>query len=377
MSAIAQVKDGQILESVSSLDKNTKASNSSLDKDAFLQLLVAQMKYQDPLEPTSNTEYISQLATFSELEEMQNLTSGMNLQRASALVGQYAFMKVTDSSGNITYPEGRVDYVVYENNKAYLSINETLYSLDDLDTIADSTYMEASKIAEAFITEMNKLPAAAKVTQDDLPRIEDLITVYENMTSYQQNFLGEENTKLYKAYVEKFQELAVTPVSNFITDLNNLPDLEELTSEHTGAIYNVISQYNSLSSYQKGLINSDSLVVYNAYAEKYAELVGEKTEKEDKTDKVEETEKTTDTEENVEETGNTDKTTDTEETTEESTNAEETVTPEEKVEEATQPEESIEETVTPEEKVEETTQPEESTEETVVSEETIDQLFAE
>ena len=64
MSTIAQIKDGQILESVSSLNKDAKASNSSLDKDAFLQLLVAQMKYQDPLEPTSNTEYISQLATF-------------------------------------------------------------------------------------------------------------------------------------------------------------------------------------------------------------------------------------------------------------------------------------------------------------------------
>ena len=40
MSAIAQVKDGQILESVSRLQKDTKATNSSLDKDAFLQLLV-------------------------------------------------------------------------------------------------------------------------------------------------------------------------------------------------------------------------------------------------------------------------------------------------------------------------------------------------
>ena len=125
MGSVAQVKNGEILESVSRLNKETKTANSSLDKDAFLQLLVAQMKYQDPLEPTSNTEYISQLATFSELEEMQNMTSGMTLQRASSLVGQYVFMKVTDGSGNTNYAEGMVDYVVFENNKAYLSINET------------------------------------------------------------------------------------------------------------------------------------------------------------------------------------------------------------------------------------------------------------
>ena len=278
MSSIAQVKDGQILESISSLQKEAKTSNSSLDKDAFLQLLVAQMKYQDPLEPTSNTEYISQLVTFSELEEMQNLTSGMTLQRASSLVGQYVFMKVTDSSGNTTYPEGTVDYVVYENNKAYLSIDETLYSIDDLDTVADSTYMQASKVVEAFVKEMNKLPAAAKITQDNLQSIENLIMVYENMTSYQKDFLGKENTAVYEAYVEKFQELAVAPIQDFMKELENLPALDEITADHTGTIYAVMSKYESFSSYQKGLISEETMETYNAYADKYKELTADETE---------------------------------------------------------------------------------------------------
>ena len=279
MASIAQVKDGQILESVSSLNKEAKASNSSLDKDAFLQLLVAQMKYQDPLEPTSNTEYISQLATFSELEEMQNLTSGMTLQRASGLVGQYVFMKVTDSSGNTSYPEGTVDYVVYENNKAYLSIGDNLYSIDDLDTVADSNYVQAGKVAEAFVGEMNKLPVPAKVTADNLKSIGDLITVYENMTEYQQDFLGDENTALYEEYVKKFQELAVTPVSNFITEVGKLPAVEEINSEHIGAIHALIKTFDGLNSYQKALINPDSLDTYNKLVAKYDELMAEvKTE---------------------------------------------------------------------------------------------------
>ena len=275
MSAIAQVKDGQILDTISKLNSTSKTSNSSLDKDAFLQLLVAQMKYQDPLEPTSNTEYISQLATFSELEEMQNLTSGMTLQRASSLVGQYVFMKVNDSSGNTSYPEGYVDYVVYENNKAYLSINETLYSIDDLDTVADSTYMQASKVVEAFVTQMNKLPVTSKITGENLKSVEDLIVVYENMTAYQKEFLGDENTALYEAYVDKFQELAVVPVSNFISDLNNLPALEEITKEYTTNIYAVMTQYENFNSYQKALVGEESLEKYNQYVEKYNELIGE------------------------------------------------------------------------------------------------------
>ena len=300
MASIAQVKDGQILESVSSLNKEAKASNSSLDKDAFLQLLVAQMKYQDPLEPTSNTEYISQLATFSELEEMQNLTSGMTLQRASGLVGQYVFMKVTDSSGNTSYPEGTVDYVVYENNKAYLSIGDNLYSIDDLDTVADSNYVQAGKVAEAFVGEMNKLPVPAKVTADNLKSIGDLITVYENMTEYQQDFLGDENTALYEEYVKKFQELAVTPVSNFITEVGKLPAAEEINSEHIGAIHALIKTYEGLNSYQKSLIHPDSVDTYNKIVAKYDELMAEVKEEEKVEEIPEESVEEAEEEENLE-----------------------------------------------------------------------------
>ena len=75
MSSIANVVNGQITNNnasaTSAATKAAEAANKqaggTLDKDAFLKLLVTQMKYQDPLEPTDNTEYVSQLATFSEL----------------------------------------------------------------------------------------------------------------------------------------------------------------------------------------------------------------------------------------------------------------------------------------------------------------------
>ena len=89
MALVAPVENGKIVETASqtSVKKSTKSSKSGMDKEAFLQLLVAQMKYQDPLEPTSNTEYISQYAQFSQVEQMQNMSSSMDLQRASSLVG--------------------------------------------------------------------------------------------------------------------------------------------------------------------------------------------------------------------------------------------------------------------------------------------------
>ena len=204
MSAIAQVKDGQILESVSSLDKNSKASNSSLDKDAFLQLLVAQMKYQDPLQPTSNTEYISQLATFSELEEMQNVSASMDMSRANALVGQYVFMNVTDSNGKTTYPEGQVDYVVYQGGKIYLSVNEQLYNIDDLDTVADPEYLLATRLADSFTPELNKLPKPELISEKHIEAIETLISVYDNMTSYQKDYISDETMDKFKDILEVY-----------------------------------------------------------------------------------------------------------------------------------------------------------------------------
>ena len=171
-----------------------------------------------------------------------------------------------------------MDYVVYENNKAYLSIGDNLYSIDDLDTVADSNYVQAGKIAEAFVNEMNKLPVPAKVTVDELEKIGDLITVYENMTSYQQEFLGDENNALYKEYMSKFQELAVTPVSNFIKEVEKLPVVEEVNSEHIGAIHALKKTYDGFTAYQKSLISSESVKTYETLVAKYEELMEETKE---------------------------------------------------------------------------------------------------
>ena len=210
MGAIAEIKDGKVVESAtaSSLAKSSeKKSESTVDKEAFLQLLVAQMKYQDPLEPTSNTEYISQYATFSELEQMQNMSATLELSRASTLVGQTVLMKVTDSSGNTTTVQGNVDYVVYENNKAFLSINGELYSLDDLDTVADEKYLEAYTLAAEFLNLYNKLPKVGELTIGDREDVEKVQKMYDEMNDYQKKFISDDYVEGLKKYTSRMNDL--------------------------------------------------------------------------------------------------------------------------------------------------------------------------
>ena len=72
----APVKDGVVQQYTSDvLQKKVTKGTGELGQDAFLQLLCTQMQYQDPLNPSSDTEFISQLASFSSSEPMQNLNN--------------------------------------------------------------------------------------------------------------------------------------------------------------------------------------------------------------------------------------------------------------------------------------------------------------
>lgn len=208
MSAIAQVKDGQIVESTSQSSlANATSSSNGVDKDTFLQLLVAQMKYQDPLEPTSNTEFISQYATFSQVEQMQNMAGTMELSRASQLVGQEVWVKTTDSTGKEGYIQGQVDYVVYENGKAYVSIKEQLYSIDDVDTVVDKTYNTAFNLASDLVNRIFMLPGINGIDLSDCEEIDKLEKIYEDMDDYQKSFVASDAVKALQEYIEKAKEV--------------------------------------------------------------------------------------------------------------------------------------------------------------------------
>lgn len=106
----------------------TSAPEQALDKDAFLRLLITQIRYQDPLSPMKDQEFIAQLAQFSTLEQMQQMNAGflafqqMSLTtQALSLVGREVTAQVPGESSPIT---GTVSAVTFKGGTPYLLVGD-------------------------------------------------------------------------------------------------------------------------------------------------------------------------------------------------------------------------------------------------------------
>lgn len=208
MSLIQEVKNGQLVENTTSTKSSGSEKSNDLGYDQFLQILCAEMQYQDPLEPTSNTEYISQLATFSQLESTLTMQNTIQSSAANDLVGKYVIMKVTSSTtGETTYPAGTVDYVLHQNGKTFLSINDSLYNYEDLDTVADMDYMEAVAIAQDFKEAVAGLPAKNQITLADRSTIEQMAAAYDKLTDYQKSFIDQDSLISFAEKLARLNEL--------------------------------------------------------------------------------------------------------------------------------------------------------------------------
>lgn len=200
------VTDYQAKKKAEEADKN---SGSSLGYDQFLTLLCAEMQYQDPLEPTSNTEYVAQLATFSQLEATLSMQQTQENEMANALVGKQVILKVADeTTGKENFVNGKVDYIMYqEDGSVMLSVNNRLYNVDTLDTVADESYYDAVTTARTFGDMIDQLPDIENINESYEKAITQIRDLYDGMTSYQQKYVDSDDLTKLQNYEKRLAEV--------------------------------------------------------------------------------------------------------------------------------------------------------------------------
>ncbi len=111
---------------------NAKAGNTALGSADFMKLLTTQLSAQDPMNPMKDTEFISQMANFTSLENSRTLaesfksfTSAQSMASAPAYLGKYVTVKDVSATGGVT--SGLVDSVVLADDKPSLVIGGKNY----------------------------------------------------------------------------------------------------------------------------------------------------------------------------------------------------------------------------------------------------------
>lgn len=130
---------------------DTRKKTQVLDKDAFLKLMMMQLQNQNPLSPTDNSEYMNQMAQFSSVEQLTNISTSqeknnqLNALMSTQLEAMTALLsKVAENGGTLEGTTG-----VQESQKMLLEQNaKILEELVKMNTMFSSYLMGPSNVTD-------------------------------------------------------------------------------------------------------------------------------------------------------------------------------------------------------------------------------------
>ena len=135
----------------------TSASKSENDSSMFLTLMLQQLQNQDPTAPTDNTQWLSQLAQYSSLEQMTQMNSGLTkcmdyistiydgmsanseITQTLSLIGKEVTLIDPEDSTGTNKISGTVSEASFEDGIGKVKIGEKYYPITNIVTVKDST----------------------------------------------------------------------------------------------------------------------------------------------------------------------------------------------------------------------------------------------
>ena len=144
---------------------------NQLGKDAFLRLLITQLQYQDPLNPMDDRDFIAQLAQFSALEEMQNMTSMLSQSKAFSMVGQIVHARHFNETANrFDDVFGVVTSVIMRNGTPHLEIDgERTVPLSSIQEVAGNQNELLLRMLNNNMVNMQNLALVGRHIQAIIP----------------------------------------------------------------------------------------------------------------------------------------------------------------------------------------------------------------
>ncbi len=246
-------------------------SNSYMNFDSYLKLLVSQMQNQDFNDPMSDSEVLNQMAQYSMLEGIKNMTQQSNISYSTSLVG-----KVVTVSDGKDYYTGKVESVTVSNGEPKLMIDGKGYDNNTVtDIVADDVYSKLSarigeeveiittgekgKVTdviflngESFVVLNDKeaIPAAAVRTveaetetvtdnvTDNSAEDDEVTVVTDNVNTDETSGKAEENIEVVTAEVQSYESKSQSLIDSFIKELdsidkvNGVSETQAITDEY-------------------------------------------------------------------------------------------------------------------------------------------------
>lgn len=120
------------VQSASTTKSTAKTSNSTLAMDDFFKLMVAQLQNQDMNNPVDSTQYTSQMAQFSMVQALSDLSSSSKTSYGVSLIGKEVTVAETQDDGTTNVITGTVDGVNLNSGDSEILVNGIKYPISSI-----------------------------------------------------------------------------------------------------------------------------------------------------------------------------------------------------------------------------------------------------
>lgn len=160
----------------------TSAATKELGKDQFLKILITQLQNQDPMQPMEDKEFIAQMAQFSSVEQLVNISSQLkslnqSLGAVSGMIGREISWLSSNKADNGTLRQGIVDSIVVRDGVQYAKVGNDEIKLDEIIQVTNPKQPESSDLNQPqqsepqvqnttdIVTDTNQSPVNPEATE--------------------------------------------------------------------------------------------------------------------------------------------------------------------------------------------------------------------